>query len=177
MGKEQDWKSLGEEILDSVAGALNTGDFSRLNTLVTGNVDNVVKEAKKQADMERLTREELLRQYQQENAIRHEKWLKQQQELYRRRDERREEWRKVREEALRNNQAYMARNGIVTNYQGGQNGAVASTLPPPPRVSRVKFRKAGSVGSVLRTVFGAIGIGIGSAMSIISLVLLTTRTD
>ncbi len=165
MGKEQDWKSLGEEILDSVAGALNSGDFSQLNNLVSGTVDNVVREAKKQADFERNSREELLRQYQQDNAARREKWLQQQQELYRRREERREEWRKVRQAAYQNDQARMA-NSVV----GG--AAVRGTaLPPPPRFIKVQFNRVGNVSNVLNTVFGAIGMGAGVAMSIVSFLL------
>ena len=173
MGKEQDWKSLGEEILDSVAGALNSGDFSKLNTLVSGTVENVVQEAKKQADFERITREEILRQYQQDNAARREKWLRQQQELYRRREERRAEWRRVREEAVRNNQAYTAKNGMVSNYVTSQpNINLSSTLPPPPKAIRVRFKKVGSVSSVIGSIFGALGIGMGVAMSIVSMILM-----
>ncbi|MBP5281459.1 MAG: 5-bromo-4-chloroindolyl phosphate hydrolysis family protein [Lachnospiraceae bacterium] len=173
MGKEQDWKSLGEEILDSVSGALNSGDFSKLNTLVSGTVENAVREAKKQANFERITREEILRQYQQDNAARREKWLKQQQELYQRRNERREEWRRVREEAVRNNQAFSAKNGMVSNYiPPNANYGVKTTLPPPPRAIRVRFNKVGSVSNVLNTVFGAIGIGMGVAMSIMTMILL-----
>ena len=97
MSKEQDWKNLGEQILDSVASALNTGDFRELQDLVSGTVNNAVQEAKKQAELEKLTREQLLRQYQTQNAANREKWLRQQQELYRRKEERREMWRQTRE--------------------------------------------------------------------------------
>ena len=90
MDNNQDWKNLGEQILDSVAGALNTGDFRQLNNLVSGTVDTVVQEAKRQANLERMNREEILRQYRENSAINREKWLAQQAELNRRREERRE---------------------------------------------------------------------------------------
>lgn len=160
MSKEQDWKNLGEQILDSVASALNTGDFRELQDLVSGTVNNAVQEAKKQAELEKLTREQLLRQYQTQNAANREKWLRQQQELYRRKEERREMWRQTR----------AAQQGNYTP----QTGTRATTLPPPPKFTGVKFKKAGSASSVLRIVFGSIGIGVATSFSLISLILLTS---
>lgn len=157
MSNNQDWKNLGEQILDSVAGALNSGDFQQLNSLVSGTVDNVVKEAKKQAEITRATRDEILRQYRENNAANREKWLQQQQELNRRKEERREEWRKVRE---------------AQQYRYTSNGTASRPLPPPPRVNRVKFKKVGSVKNVLNTVFGSLGLSVGFGMSIVSLILM-----
>lgn len=160
MGKEQDWKNLGEQILDSVASALNTGDFRELQDLVSGTVNNAVQEAKRQAEVEKLTREQILRQYQSQSAANREKWMQQQQELYRRKEERREMWRQTR----------AAQQG---NYNPNGNGQ-ARTLPPPPKFRGVKFKKAGSASSVLKIVFGSLGIGVGSAMSIIALMLIVS---
>lgn len=160
----QDWKNLGEQILDSVAGALNTGDFRQLNNLVSGTVNNVVQEAKKQAEIEKLTREEILRQYRENNAANYQKWQQQQEELARRKEERREEWRKIRE---------------AQNYRYSQNRSVngqpaSTTLPPPPRFRGARFNKVGSVASVLNTVFGSIGLGVGASLALVSLILLTS---
>lgn len=159
----QDWKDLGSQILDSVAGALNTGDFRQLNNLVSGTVNNVVQEAKKQAEIEKLTREEILRQYRENNAANYEKWQQQQQELNRRKEERREEWRKIREAQ---NYRYAQNRAAV-----GQNG---TTLPPPPKFRGVRFNKVGNVASVLNTVFGSIGLGVGASLALVSLILLTS---
>ena len=164
MGKEQDWKNLGEQILDSVAGALNTGDFSELNGLVSGTVNNAVQEAKKQADFERMSREEMLRQYRQQNEERREKWLRQQQELYRRREERREEWRKVREAQAANRQRRVPEN--MENGEERERRQKAG-LPTPPKVKRAKFLRIGDVSNVLYTVFGALGLGVGLALTIL----------
>lgn len=159
MSNNQDWKNLGEQILDSVAGALNSGDFQQLNSLVSGTVDTVVQEAKKQAEITRATREEILRQYRESNAANREKWLQQQQELNRRKEERREEWRKVRE---------------AQQYRYAQNGTASRPLPPPPRVNRVRFKKVGSVKNVLNTVFGSLGLSVGVGMSLVSVILMST---
>ncbi len=163
MDNNQDWKNLGEQILDSVAGALNTGDFRQLNNLVSGTVDTVVQEAKRQANLERMNREEILRQYRENSAINREKWLAQQAELNRRREERREEWRKLREA-----QQYQ----FQRNRDDSQSGV--RTLPPPPRFTGVRFKKAGSAGSVLKIVFGALGIGISAGLGILTLILFAT---
>ena len=159
MSNNQDWKNLGEQILDSVAGALNSGDFQQLNSLVSGTVDTVVKKKKKQAEITRATREEILRQYRENNAANREKWLQQQQELNRRKEERREEWRKVRE---------------AQQYRYSPNSVGSRPLPPPPRVNRVRFKKVGSVKNVLNTVFGSLGLSVGVGMSMVSLILMST---
>lgn len=158
MSNGQDWKNLGEQILDSVAGALNSGDFQQLNNLVSGTVDNVVQEAKKQAEITKATREELLRQYKERNAANREKWMQQQAELERRKEERREEWRKIREA-----QSY--------RYAQNINGNGGRTMPPPPRVNRVKFKKVGNVSNVLNTVFGSMGLTVGCGLSLVTMIL------
>ena len=162
MENSQDWKNLGEQILSSVAGALNTGDFSQLNNLVSGTVNNVVQEAKKQADLERTNREELLRQYAMNNAANREKWLKQQEELNRRKEERREEWRKIRE----------AQN---YRFQPGMNGQVGTL--PPPRFTGIRFNKVGQASSVVRTVFGSLGFGMSASMGLMALLMISNSYE
>ncbi len=168
MNKDQDWKNLGEQILDSVADALNSGDFRQLNNLVSGTVDNVVQEAKKQADAER---EERIQRYSMQNSANYEKWQQQQEELRRRQEERREEWRKMREAQLnrRRSEAEAAR---TTQNQGAEEAA--RTAPRrPPKAAKVKFNGVGSVANVLNTVFGALGIGTGLSLWLAGFVLAT----
>ena len=163
MGKEQDWKNLGEQILDSVASALNTGDFRQLNDLVSGTVNDAVNEAKRQADREKSAREEILRQYQRDNAARRDKWIKQQEELYKRREERREEWRRIREAS--NQYAQTIAEDVARNSEATPKSS------PRPKAVRVRFNKVGSVSNVLYTTFGAISLGVGSAIGIIALAM------
>lgn len=163
MGKEQDWRNLGEQILDSVAGALNSGDFSRLNGLVSGTVDNAVQEAKKQAEFERLSREEILRNYQKRNDERHQQWLKQQEELYKRREERREEWRKARQ--AQQDYRREADEREASRERAAENRAAT------PKVKKAKFHRTGEVSNVLWTVFGSLGLGVSGALGIVMLIM------
>lgn len=176
MANEQDWKNLGEQILDSVAGALNTGDFRQLNNLVSGTVNNVVQEAKKQADFERMSREARLNQYRQNNAANYERWRQQQAEIYRRREERREEWRQTRQAQMdaRMNQVSSGQAGgaVYGGMQGMVNGRnYAAAVNRPPRAKGVKFNQVGNVSSVVNTVFGVLGLGIGMALVLMTLVV------
>lgn len=168
MGKEQDWKNLGEQILDSVAGALNTGDFSQLNNLVSDTVNNAVQEAKKQADSERAQREDFIRSAQLNRESR-EKWLQQQEEIRRRQEERREEWRNRHLEQLEREYAQHREN--QKNEAQAENGAGAKKNGKK-KGTEIKFREVGSVANVLNTVFGAIGMGVFAAFSIVALILI-----
>lgn len=166
MGREQDWKNLGEQILDSVADALNTGDFKQLNNLVSGTVNDVVREAKTQAEAERNAREEYIREYQSHNADNYEKWQKQQEELRQRQEARREEWRKMREAQMnRRRQEQQA----AKEEQGGN--AAQNAPKRPPKAVKAKFNAVGSVANVLNTVFGALGLGVGVSLLFISMLL------
>ena len=159
MGKDQDWKNLGEQILDSVAGALNSGDFSKLNDLVSDTVNNAVQEAKKQADIERLAREGLNRRADQARR-QQERWQRQMEDIYRRREERRQEWRNGRT----GGQTYV-RSGAVSD-----NVRQEERRRRPPK-AQIKFRRVGSVANVLYTVFGALGIGCSFAFLLVTLAL------
>lgn len=171
MGKDQDWRNLGEQILDSVADALNSGDFRELNNLVSGTVNDVVQEAKKQAESERAVRDNMVRQYREQNIANYEKWQQQQQELLRRQQERREEWRKMRDAQMaRRNAAGQAANN-KENQQNESQQADANTRQRPPKVVKAKFNQVGSVANILNTVFGALGIGVSVAFFIASMVL------
>lgn len=170
MGMErQDWKSLGEQILDSVSGALSTGDFSELNDLVAGTVNNVVEEVRKQADKERASREKDMIRFAQENSVNREKWEKQQEEIRRRQEERRTEWKKRQQERLQRE---------YTEYREKEaqrlvSAANAQGIRVNIRHSNVIYRKIGSVSNVLNTVFGALGIGVAAAFGLVTLILIS----
>lgn len=169
MGMGQDWKSLGEQILGSVSGALNSGDFTELNDLVAGTVNNVVEEVRKQADKERASREQDMIRFAQANSMNREKWEKQQEEIRQRQEERRTEWKKRQQEQLqREYTEYRERE-----MQRLVSAANAQGIRVNRRHSGVIFRKIGSVSNVLNTVFGALGIGVAAAFAFVTMVLLT----
>ena len=172
MGKDQDWRNLGEQILDSVADALNSGDFRELNNLVSGTVNDVVQEAKKQAEAERAVREDAIRQYREHNEANYEKWREQQQELLRRQQERREEWRKMRDAQMARRSSEQAARREAEQNNGDASREEAQSKRPPKPV-KAKFHATGSVANVLNTVFGALGIGVGVSFFIVGSLLLT----
>lgn len=176
MSKEQDWRNLGEQILDSVADALNSGDFRQLNNLVSGTVNDAVKEAKRQADYERIAREDSLRQYRQMNEENHAKWLAQQEEIRKRQEERREEWRRIRQAQIegrrRAEESYASRQSRDGSLESASEDlGVARQASRPPRVAKAKFKQVGSVSSVLFTVFGALGLGVGCSLALVAMIL------
>lgn len=171
MGREQDWQNLGEQILDSVADALNSGDFKQLNDLVSGTVNDAVREAKRQADREKVMREETLRRYSQANQANYDKWRQQQEELRRRQEERREEWRRMRQAQIDSRRRSEESYGERQTDSEGDGGAQPIRAARPPKVSKVKFKQVGSVSSVVCTVFGALGLGVGLSLGLVSAIL------
>jgi len=181
---EQEWKNLGEQILDSVSGALKSGDFSRLNDLVSGTVDTVVKEAKKQADIEREKRArnaEMLESFFRNSAETSSKWEQQQQENNARQEQRREEWRRSREEHLKDlaEKARWARrewsNAMANSQNAEERQHKESGRLTENKLEKIRdhfFEPVGSVANILFTVFGSIGIGIG--ISLLFLYVITT---
>ena len=172
MSKEPDWRNLGEQILDSVADALNSGDFRQLNNLVSGTVNDAVQEAKRQADFERAAREESLRQYRQINEENHARWLQQQEEIRRRQEERREEWRRIRQAQIESRRRAEESRRQRAQQEAENNGAgEIERTPRPPKVVKAKFKQVGSVSNVLYTVFGALGLGVGCSLALVSMIL------
>lgn len=160
---EKDWKNLGDQILGSVADALNSGDFSQLNDLVSGTVNNVVQEAKRQAEQKKAAEDDFIR-FAQENAESREKWERQQEEIRRRQEERREEWRnrqqqRINREAEERREAEKRREDEARRAAAaGNSGAAARSRQK--QVKKIPFVRVGDVSSILNTVFGSLWLGL-----------------
>lgn len=163
---EKDWKNLGEQILDTVADALNSGDFSQLNDLVSGTVNNVVEEVKRQADQKRAVREDDIIRFAQENAENREKWEKQQEEIRRRQEERREEWRNRQQQRLQQETQKRKEAEAIRGVAG--EGKAQKEQNSRKLLKRVPFIRVGSVANVLNTVFGSLGIGLAIALGLVA---------
>lgn len=175
MGMGQDWKSLGEQILGSVSGALSSGDFTELNDLVAGTVNNVVEEVRKQADKERANREQDMIRFAQANSMNREKWEKQQEEIRQRQEERRTEWKKRQQEQLQREYTEYRKREMQRLVSAANAKGIRVNVNR--RHSDVIFRKNGSVANVLNTVFGSLGIGVAAAFAFITMILLTIGDD
>lgn len=161
---EKDWKNLGDQILGSVAEALNSGDFSQLNDLVSGTVNNVVEEVRKQADQRWAVGEEDIIRFAQENAENREKWERQQEEIRRRQEERREEWRNRQQQRLQREAA--ERREAEERRGAAERGGAVSRQGKRGLAKKIPFVRVGSVANVLNTVFGGLGIGLAAALGL-----------
>ena len=170
MSKDQNWKDMGEQILDSVAGALSTGDFSHLNDLVNDAVNSVVNEAKRQSDASRINGRESMERYEKSRAEMQERWKKQQEELLQREKQRREQWQQSRADRLREQMEQDAGRRHQEKYQ--QPVQAGSQKVHRNKNSDVPFQSIGSVSNVLYTVFGGIGLGVGVCFGIVALIMI-----
>lgn len=160
---EKDWKNLGDKILESVTDALNSGDFSQLNDLVSGTVNNVVQEAKRQAEQKKASEDDFIR-FAQENAESREKWERQQEEIRRRQEERREEWRNRQQQRL-NREAEERREAEKRREAEARRAAAAGKSGTggqsrQKQVKKIPFVRVGDVSSILNTVFGSLWLGL-----------------
>lgn len=165
MGMDQNWKDMGEQILDSVAGALNTGDFSKLNTLVNDAVNSVVQDAKREADFERMNGRTTMERYEKSRAEMQERWKQQQEQLRQREKERRDQWQQSRMERMQG-QINRQESGATLTYEGNRQ------MPPlRERKEQIPFKRVGSVANVLYTVFGVLGAIVAASFGIAALVM------
>lgn len=162
------WTNLGEQIRDSVTEALNTGDFSGLNSLVSETVNVALQEAKNQAAREKERQQERVQsQYREWQSIREEqeRQEKEQREAWQRERERREKEQReaLQREKERRRQEQQRRQQELRNQsiRDAREKQAARTSRQVLRDMRtlVKNRRVGGVSGVLYTVFGAVGLG------------------
>lgn len=161
MNDSQNWNIVGEQMKRALSDALQTGDFTDLNELVSQTVTDAVSEAgkhiaenfsaqseKKKADEE----PEYRRKAQQEQ---YEQRKRRQQEEYQARRQRQKEaqlQRRAAQEALR-------------QQLKAKKHPPASPKAQPPNMICAKFKQVGNVSNVLYQVFGGIGLGLSSLIA------------
>lgn len=180
MSDRQNWAGLGEQFKGALADALQSGDFTQLNDLVTGTVVNTLNEvgisftqgsdpppaegreysdtasekaggkASSPFEKEKLRQQKLQHDWQKHMQRRQEEQFRRRQEQMRRQAE---QLRRGKEQALRQKEALMHRQNQLKDK--------------PLNLSLIKFKKVGSVSNVLYQVFGGIGLGITSFITLI----------
>ena len=179
MSDRQNWSGLGEQFKGALADALQSGDFTQLNDLVTGTVVNTLNEvgisftqgadpppegreysgaSSKEAaggafppfEKEKLRQQKLQHDWQRHMQRRQEEQLRRRQEQMRR-----------QEDQLRRGQAQMQRQKEALMRGQSQLKDKLGNL------SLIKFKKVGNVSNVLYQVFGGIGLGITSFITLI----------
>ena len=179
MSDRQNWSGLGEQFKGALADALQSGDFTQLNDLVTGTVVNTLNEvgisftqgadpppegreysgaSSKEAaggafppfEKEKLRQQKLQHDWQRHMQRRQEEQLRRRQEQMRR-----------QEDQLRRGKAQMQRQKeALMRGQSQQKDKLGN-------LSLIKFKKVGNVSNVLYQVFGGIGLGITSFITLI----------
>lgn len=180
MDNGNQWKNMSDQIMGSVAEALSTGDFSKLNSMVGDAVNNALSEAGIQVDtgksfssagngvrdnwyrskeetlakeIEWKRRQLLMRE---EERRRHADWIRQ-------RDANRQMQRQIRQEFQNRRSGAQGAPGApgapgAFGAPGGAGGAGGGSTVKN-ELANVKFNRVGEVSGILYTVFGSIGIG------------------
>lgn len=153
--------NLGEKFKETIAEAVKTGDFRALNVLVSDTVNNALREADFQANLDREATEKKVwnsqRSWQDrkrgevktEDQIRAERAKREQQQDEHRRQN--EEWHRKRRERKK---------------QWEEQQTVPADI-----VTSGKMEKRGRVSGILCTVFGGIGLGFCGLALLIQLLL------
>lgn len=161
MNDSQNWNIVGEQMKRALSDALQTGDFSVLNELVTQTVSDTLNDAgkhiagnffsqpeKKKADESYESRARAQqRQYDQKRKAQeeaHRLHMQQQKEAQMR--------KKAAQQALK-------------QQHGNKNHAVSSPQKQTTALIPAKFKQVGNVSNVLYQVFGGIGFGISSLIA------------
>lgn len=155
MKDNQSEHNIGDQIKDALSDALQSGDFSDLNRLVSQSVTNAINEVGRQAQeqMRRQTREQARRQ---EKAQRQEQARRQAQQMYQQRAQN--------------------TNRQATSFQSMPPEPSLQTTPytpMPPKSTALlpfQFKKVGNVSNVLYQVFGGIGLGVTLLITFMHLV-------
>lgn len=160
-------EGMGEQIKEALADALQTGDFSNLNELVSQTVTDALNDAGKhiaqsmnsaantKGSIQNSAREEKELQHQKQEQLRRqrrEEQKRQQEAQIKQRKQQQEQLRRQRQEQLQ-----QQRQKQLQQY------SQSTELSP------VKFKEVGSVSNVLYQVFGGIGLGISALIAVLRL--------
>ncbi len=155
MSDSQNWNSVGEQIKNALSGALQTGDFTDLNELVSQTVTDTLNDAGKHiaesfsGQLEKKQEEDRNKAGMQEKARLAKEKQEQQRKLIRQ-----------RQQAAR--AQFKAKQLSYKHTKSEPNTGQTETGLIP-----VNFRHVGRVSNVLYQVFGGIGLGLSSLIALI----------
>lgn len=161
MNDSQNWNIVGEQMKSALSDALQTGDFSALNELVTQTVSDTLNDAGKHIAGNFFSQPEKKKANES-----YESRARAQQRQY-------DQKRKAQEEAHRlhmqqQKEAQMQRKAAqqaLKQRHGNKNNAVSSPQKQTTALIPAKFKQVGNVSNVLYQVFGGIGFGISSLVA------------
>lgn len=161
MNDSQNWNIVGEQMKRALSDALQTGDFSVLNELVTQTVSDTLNDAGKHIAGNFFSQPE-----KKKSKESYESRAKAHQRQY-------DQKKKAQEEAHRlhmqqQKEVQMQRKAAqqaLKQQHGNKNHAVSSPQKQTTALIPIKFRQIGNVSNVLYQVFGGIGLGISSLIA------------
>lgn len=161
MNNSQNWNAVGEQMKSALSDALQTGDFSNLNELVSQTVTDALGEAGKHiaenfsAQSEKSKTDEEAESRKKVQQDQYEQRKRQQQEQYQARRQRQ------RQEQLRQRAEQEARRQQLKAKKHPPASPKAQTTALVP----AKFKQVGNVSNVLYQVFGGIGFGLSTLIA------------
>lgn len=166
MSDSQNWNSVGEQIKNALSGALQTGDFTDLNELVSQTVTDTLSDAGKHiaesfsGQLEKKQEEDRNKAGMQEKARLAKEKQEQQRKLIRQQQREAQHKRRKQQQAAR--AQFKAKQLSYKHTKSEPNTGQAETGLIP-----VNFRHVGRVSNVLYQVFGGIGLGLSSLIALI----------
>ncbi|MDE7248974.1 MAG: 5-bromo-4-chloroindolyl phosphate hydrolysis family protein [Lachnospiraceae bacterium] len=161
MNDSQNWNIVGEQMKRALSDALQTGDFSVLNELVTQTVSDTLNDAGKHIAGNFFSQPEKKKANES-----YESRARAQQRQYDQKKKAQEEAHRLhmqqqKEAQMRKKAAQQA----LKQQHGNKNHAVSSPQKQTTALIPIKFKQIGNVSNVLYQVFGGIGFGISSLIA------------
>ena len=161
MNDSQNWNIVGEQMKSALSDALQTGDFSVLNELVTQTVSDTLNDAGKHIADNFFSQPE-----KKKDNESYENRARAQQRQYNQKKKAQEEAHRLHVQQQK--EAQMQRKAAqqaLKQQQGKRNHAVSSPQKQTTALIPIKFKQVGNVSNVLYQVFGGIGFGISSLIA------------
>ena len=161
MNDSQNWNIVGEQMKNALSDALQTGDFSVLNELVTQTVSDTLNDAGKHIADNFFSQPE-----KKKGDESYENRARAQQRQYNQKKKAQEEAHRLHVQQQK--EAQMQRKAAqqaLKQQHGKRNHAVSSPQKQTTALIPIKFKQVGNVSNVLYQVFGGIGFGISSLIA------------
>lgn len=166
MNDDQNQSKTGDQIKDALTDALQSGDFSNLNHLVSQTVVNTLNEVGIPFTLNDIGTHENLQNNQAKKAP--PDWQEQLQRQQAERQRRQEQLQRQQAERQRRQEQSQLRQA---EQQRRQEQPIRRTAD----ISLVKMKKVGGVSGVLYQVFGGIGLGITGIVTFVRLIALAAE--
>lgn len=164
MSSNQNWSAYGEQIKSELNKALQTGDFSNLNNLVSQTVTGALNEAGKHISQsvagQQGSKEDIpiwqQREQQKKEQRQREQRQREQREQWQKEQQQKEQLKREQQARERRQKEQQQRELQLQQQKKQQQTAIANQR---------KFIDVGSVSGVLYQVFGGIGLGISGLVA------------